>query len=136
MNNATDDLTPFDFVDAIYSRKNLIKDEHTERQYNSFLINRALSFGADTVIPANEMNCRPHLEKRMQNAFLINIVAPRKRYNKWLKGKVKTEDVLAVQEYYAYSYKKARECTPLLSEDQIRSIKEKLYKGGSHAWSN
>lgn len=131
MINETDNLSPFDFVDAIYSGKNLIRDEHTERQYNSFLINRALSFGADTVIPANEMNCRPHLEKRMQNAFLINIVVPRKRYNKWLKGKAKTEDVLAVQEYYSISYKKARECTPLLSDDQLKIIKESLYKGGT-----
>jgi hypothetical protein len=126
------EYTPFDFVDAIYSGKNLITDESTEKQYNSFLINRALSFGADTIIQANEMNCRPHLEKRMQNTFLLNMVRPKKRFNKWLKGKVKSEDVLAVQEYYGYSYKKARACTPLFSVEQLTIIKEKLYKGGGH----
>lgn len=131
MSNETDNLSPFDFVDAIYSGRNLIKDEYTEQQYNSFIINRALSFGPDTIIQANEMNCRPHLPKRMQNVFLLNMIRPKKRFNKWLKGKVKSEDVLAVQEYYGYSYKKARACTPLFSEEQLTTIKEKLYKGGS-----
>lgn len=122
-------LSPFDFVNAIHQRQNLIVDDDTERQYNPFLINRALSFGHDTIIPANEMNCRAHLDKRAQNIFLINMIVPKKRYNKWLKAET-VENVELVQHYYGYSISKARQVLPLLSEEEIQIIKEKLFKGG------
>jgi hypothetical protein len=123
-------ISPFDFANAInHSKENLIVDDWSEKQYNPFIVNKSLSYGADTVIYANEMNARPHLEKRLQFDFLINTVRPRKRYNKWLKAE--TVDVLAtVQEYYGYSIDKARQVLPLLSADQLEQIKNKLNRGG------
>ena len=123
-------ISPFDFANAInHSKENLIVDDWSEKQYNPFIVNKSLSYGADTVIYANEMNSRPHLEKRLQFEFLINTVRPRKRYNKWLKAE--TVDVLAtVQEYYGYSIDKARQVLPLLSADQLEQIKNKLNRGG------
>jgi hypothetical protein len=77
-------INPFDFVNAIhYTKESLIVDDWSEKQYNSFIVNKSLSFGADTVIPANEMNSRPHVERRLQFDFLINTIRPRKRFNKW-----------------------------------------------------
>jgi hypothetical protein len=123
-------ISPFDFANAInYSKENLIVDDWSEKQYNPFIVNRSMSYGADTVIYANEMNSRPHLEKRLQFDFLINTVRPRKRYNKWLKPE--TVEVLAtIQEYYGYSIDKARQVLPLLSDAQLDIIKKKLNKGG------
>ena len=123
-------ISPFDFANAInHSKENLIVDEWSEKQYNPFIVNKSMSYGADTVIYANEMNSRPHLDKRLQFDFLINTVRPRKRYNKWLKAE--TVDVLAtVQEYYGYSIEKARQVLPLLSADQLEQIKNKLNRGG------
>ena len=123
-------ISPFDFANSInHSKENLIVDDWSEKQYNPFIVNKSLSYGADTVIYANEMNARPHLEKRLQFDFLINTVRPRKRYNKWLKAE--TVDVLAtVQEYYGYSIEKARQVLPLLSADQLEQIKNKLNRGG------
>jgi hypothetical protein len=60
---------------------------------------------------------------------LINIVQPRKRYNKWLKPE-KLENLELVQQYYGYSIKKARHVLALLNDSQIKTIKEKLFKGG------
>jgi len=122
-------ISPFDFINAIHERRNIITDEWSEKQYNPYIINRGLSFGHDTIIPANEMNCRAHLDKKLQNIFLINIVQSRKRYNKWLK-KDKVENVELVQQYYGYSITKAHQVLSLLSEEQLQKIKEKLYKGG------
>jgi hypothetical protein len=86
--------------------------------------------GADTVIYANEMNARPHLDFQLQFDFLINTIRPRKRYNKWLKAE--TVEVLdLIQEYYGYSIIKARQVLPLLTSDQLRYIKERLNKGGT-----
>ena len=123
-------ISPFDFANAInHSKENLIVDDWSEKQYNAFIVNKSLSYGADTVIYANEMNARPHLDRRLQFDFLINTVRPRKRYNKWLKAE--TVDVLAtVQEYYGYSIDKARQVLPLLSDAQLEHIKNKLNRGG------
>ena len=54
-------ISPFDFVNSInYSKEDLIVDERTEKEYNPFIVNRAMGFGPDTVIAGNEMNSRHH----------------------------------------------------------------------------
>ncbi len=123
-------ISPFDFANAInHSKENLIVDEWSEKQYNAFIVNKSLSYGADTVIYANEMNSRPHLDRRLQFDFLINTVRPRKRYNKWLKPE--TVDVLEIiQQYYGYSIDKARQVLPLISDTQLDIIKKKMNRGG------
>jgi hypothetical protein len=123
-------ISPFDFINAIHhSKEALIVDDWSEKQYSAWLINKGLSYGADTVIYANEMNSRPHITARLQFDFLINTVRPRKRFNKWLKPE--TVDALeTVQEYYGYSIDKARQVLPLLSDVQLEIIKKKLNKGG------
>ena len=65
-------INPFDFVNAInHTKDNLIVDEWSESQYKPFLVNKALSFTADTVIQANEMNSRSHLDKKLQYSFFF-----------------------------------------------------------------
>jgi uncharacterized protein YifN (PemK superfamily) len=123
-------ISPFDFINAIhYSKDNLIVDDWSEKQYNPFIINKGLSYGADTVIPANEMNSRPHLDKKMQFAFLINSLRARKRFNKWIKAD-KIESIEVIKEYYGYSTEKARQVLPLLDESKLDYLRTKLIKGG------
>lgn len=124
-------ISPFDFVNAInYSKEQLMVDDWAEKQYSPWLVNKGLSYGPDTVIYANEMNARPHLDRRLQFDFLINSVRPRKRFNKWLKPE--TVDALQlIQEYYGYSIEKARQVLPLFSDAQLLVLKEKLNKGGT-----
>ncbi len=123
-------ISPFDFANAInHSKESLIVDDWSEKQYNPWIVNKSMSYGADTVIYANEMNSRPHLDRRLQFDFLINTVRPRKRFNKWLKPE--TVDALEIiQEYYGYSIGKARQVLPLLDDAQLEIIKKKLNKGG------
>ena len=123
-------ISPFDFVNSIqFDKKELIVDEWSEKQYNPFIINKSLSFGADTVIQANEMNSRPHLDKKLQYDFLRNIISAKKRYNKWLK-KEKLEAIDIVKQYYGYNTMKAQDVVSILSQRQIEAIKQKLKKGG------
>jgi hypothetical protein len=75
------------------------------------------------------MNGRPHLENALQNAFLINTIRARKRFDKWIKIEDDAE-VEMIKEYYGYSNEKARQALTILSEEQKQYIKEKLYKGG------
>ena len=123
-------ISPFDFVNAIhYGKEDLIVDDWSEKQYNPFIINRSLSFGADTIIPANEMNSRPHLPKRMQFDFLRGIIRPKRRFNKWLKAE-KVEELSLVQRYYKYSSSKALEALKILTHDQLNSIRQRMFTGG------
>lgn len=124
-------LSPFDFVNAIhYSKEDLIVDDQTEKEYHTFVINRALSFGADTVLFANEMNQRPHISKLGQFKFLCATIRPRKRFNKWVKPE-EIENLDLVMEYFNYSAQKAREALRVLTPDQLSYIRERLNQGGA-----
>ena len=123
-------ISPFDFINAInFDKKDIIVDDWSEKQYIPYIVNRGLSFGADTVIPANEMNSRPHLDRKLQFDFLINTVRPRKRYNKWVKAD-KIEAIELVKTYYGYSTEKARQALSILTSEQLDHLKQKLEKGG------
>jgi len=123
-------ISPFDFINAItYNKNDLMVDDWAEKQYAPYIVNKGLSYGADTVIQANEMNSRPHLDKKLQFQFLINNIRPKKRYNKWIKAD-KIESIEVIKQYYGYSTDKARQVLPLLNQSQIDLIEQKLEKGG------
>jgi hypothetical protein len=123
-------ISPFDFINAIhYTKENLIVDDWSEKQYNPYIVNKGLSYGHDTVIPANEMNSRPHLDKVLQFHFLINIIGSKKRFNKWLKAE-KIDDLEVIKEYYGYSTQKAKDALSLLNHEQLEIIKTRIMKGG------
>ena len=114
-------ISPFDFANSIYNKDNLIVDERTEKEYNPFIVNRAMGFGPDTVIAGNEMNSRHHLDNKMQYDFLKSTVRKAKRYNKWIKAE--ESDIEAIQKFFGYSFFKAKEALRILNEDQIDRIK-------------
>lgn len=123
-------ISPFDFINNIcQSKDDLIIDSDSEKQYNPYLINRGLSFGADTIIYANEMNSRPHIEKKLQYDFLRTAMPKKKRYNKWIKAD-NDENIELVSEYYGYSMERAKEALSLLNDDNLEYIRQKLFKGG------
>lgn len=126
----SDNLTPFDFINAIsHNKQNLMDSEEAESQYKPYVINKGLSFYPDTVIQANEMNSRPHLDRKMQFNFLINIIRSKKRFSKWLKPE-KLDVLDLIQDYYGYSKEKARQVLPLFSDEQIDYLKRRIKKGG------
>ena len=123
-------MNPFKFTDAInYTKEDIMIDDITEKAYNSFLINRSLSYFPDTVLAANEMNRKHHIDNRLQFDFFINIIRKRKRFSKWFKPE-EISDLEIVKEYYGYSNEKARQILTLLSTEQINELKTKVAKGG------
>jgi hypothetical protein len=121
----------FDYVNEILiSKKNLMIDIASEKDYSPFLTNKALSQHLDCVGFASEMNERPWLDKKLQYLYLINTVRSMKRpFHKWDKSD-KVEDIECVKAYYGYSDTKARESLRLLSEEQIQKLKEQTDIGG------
>ena len=123
-------MNPFEFVKAInYSKKDIMVDDLVEKEYNSFIINRALSYFPDTIMYANEMNKNHHLDGRLQFDFFINIIKKRKRFSPWLKA-TEIENLDVIKEYYGYSDEKAKSVLSLLNNKQIENLKRRIYKGG------
>lgn len=125
-------MTPFDFLNAINESKQNLFDEdpvQSNKDYNAFIVNKGLSFFHDTVLYANEMNVNHHIPKEWQFDFLLNSIPRKRRMSKWHK-KDDAHTLNLVVEYYGYSIEKARGVLSILSSDQLKTIEEKLYKGG------
>ena len=122
-------MNPFDFVKSItYTKKDIMNDLN-ESEYESFLVNRALSYHQDCLLYANEMNRRFELSVRLQYHYLLNTIRKRKRFAKWIKPE-KIDDLNIVMEYYQVSRAKAEEYLNILSENNIAVLRKKMNKGG------
>ena len=123
-------MNPFEYVNAInMTKKDIMVDDVAEKEYTPFLINRSLSYFADTVLFANEMNRYHHADHRLQFDFFINIIKKKKRFSKWIKPQ-EIENLELIKEYYGYSDEKAKSTLSLLNNEQIEELKQRIYKGG------
>ena len=123
-------MNPFEYCNAInYTKKNIMIDDVAEKAYAPYMVNRQLSYFNDTVLAANEMNLKHHIDNRLQFDFFINIVRKRKRFSKWFKPE-QISDLDVVKKYYGYSNEKARQVLTLLSTEQMNELKNKVARGG------
>ena len=99
------------------------------KKYPAFIVNKVLSGFQDTIMLVNEMNRNHFLDKDMQFQFLLNSIRSKKRYSPFLRAS-KIKDIECVKEYYGYNNEKAKTALDLLTKEQLKLIKEKLYKGG------
>ena len=121
-----------DYLNTInYQKTNLLDtdDEMWEKKYPPFIINKCLAPFPDTIMLVNEMNLHNHLDKKLQFDFLLNSLRTRKRYTPWLKAS-KQKNLEYVKEYYGYNNEKAKSALKILNDDQIKTIKDSLNKGG------
>ena len=120
-----------DFLKSINQSKINLMDEDTltEGEYPPFVVNRTLSYFLDTVMYANEINTKSHVDNKLQYDFLLNTIRVSKRFSRWLKPE-ENKDVNAIKEYYGYSNQKAREVLDIFSRSQLSLIHEHLDKGG------
>jgi hypothetical protein len=123
-------MNPFEYLKAInITKKDVMVDDIAENNYNSFIVNRSLSYFPDTVLFANEMNINHHIDARLQFDFFINIIKKRKRFSKWTKAN-EIENLAVIKEYYGYSDEKAKSIYNLFSNEELLTLKNRIYKGG------
>ena len=120
-------MNPFELIKSISNTKKDILEN--EKDYNALMVNRGLSYFPDTVIYANEMNKFHHLDGRLQYQFLINTIRKRNRFSKWNKS-IESENISAIKQYYGYSNEKARDVLPLLSNENLKTIRGRIQHGG------
>ena len=104
-------------------------DPMWEKKYSPYIINKCIAPFNDTIMFVNEINMRHHLENNLQYDFLLNTIRPKNRYAPWVRGS-KIKDLEFIKEYYGYSNEKAKVALQILSNDQIKTIKDSLSKGG------
>ena len=121
-----------EYLNAInFTKKDIMKseDELWKKKYPAFIVNKLLSAFSDTIMLVNEMNRNHFIDKDMQFQFLLNSIRTKKRYSPFLRAS-KLKEIECVKEYYGYSNDKAKSALDILTNDEIKLIKEKLYKGG------
>jgi len=121
-----------DYLPAInHTKKNLMDsdDPMWEKKYPAFMVNKVLSGFQDTVMLSNEMNRNHFLDRDMQFQFLLNSIRSKKRFTPYVR-RSKIKDIECVKEYYGYSNDKAKSALAILTKEQLKLIKERLYKGG------
>ena len=120
-----------DFLKSVNQSKiNIMdKDTLTEGEYIPFVMNRTLSYFVDTVMYANEINTKSHVDNKLQYDFLLNSLRKKKRFSPWLRQD-KVKDLDYVKRYYGYSNEKAKQALKILTEEQLNFIKSKFETGG------
>ena len=121
-----------DYLPAInHTKKNLMDsdDPMWEKKYPAFMVNKVLSGFQDTIMLSNEMNRNHFLDRDMQFQFLLNSIRSKKRFTPYVR-RSKIKDIECVKEYYGYSNDKAKSALAILTKEQLKLIKERLYKGG------
>ena len=122
------------YLNAInYEKKNLMDtdDEMWEKKYPAYIVNKCVAPFQDTIFLVNEMNMNHQIDKKLQFDFLLNTLRTRNRYTPWLKA-TKEKDLECVKEYYGYGNEKAKSALNILNDEQIKTIKDSLNKGGKH----
>jgi hypothetical protein len=136
-------LTPFDFLSSINEKKTYLFSEESadttqeavdhdssSKQYPAYMVNRGLSYFIDTVMFANEMNCRPEMSTKMQYDFLYHSVRKKKRFSKWFKREKDSKDLELVKKAYSYNRERAEEALELLSNDDLKALRKSMKTGG------
>ena len=114
-----------DIIPSILQTKtDVLVDGVSEKAYLPFIVNKTLSYQADCVLYANEMNANYMLDVKMQYDYLRHSVRSKKRpFHKWVK-KEKESDLEAIMLYFGYSTRAARDVLSVLTEGQLKFIRE------------
>ena len=121
------------YLNAInYTKEKLMDTDDVmwEKKYPSFIVNKALSAFEECILLVNELNIKPHIDKKLQFSFLLNTIRIKKRFSPWLR-KSKINDLDICKEYYGYNNEKAKEALRILTKQQLQIIKQKLNRGGT-----
>lgn len=114
----------------LQTKKNPFRDELDLKDYNAFVVNRALSYHMDCVLYANEMNKNPDLSPDLQFQYLLNTIRSMKRkFEPWQKSST-DKNLGYIKTYFGYSNEKAKEALRILNDEQIAEIIKRTDTGG------
>lgn len=102
----------------------------TQELYSPYVINKAFSNHADSVLFANEMNLHHQMPKKWQHDVLFYGLRKYKRpFTKWAKPN-EDENIKDVMIYFQYNRQKAQQAMKILTEEDLMTIRKDMDKGG------
>jgi len=123
-------MTPFDFLKLVHNKKVNWEDltEEEQKAWNTFIINRALSFTSDYLDIINKI--QPYTGGQLTPAEIFkyyqSMLPSNFRFQKWIKGnKPKTfnRDLLAlVSAYFECSCKQAEDYLSILDKKELKTL--------------
>lgn len=118
----------WDYVNNITEKKGIM--EIDDSIYNSYMINKALSFFPDTILLVNEINLS-NITNQMNYDFLYNIISKKRRFSKWHKQDQVLQNKLdLIIEYFSCNMTRAKEYLEILTDNDLSIMKDKMQKGG------
>lgn len=120
----------FDWLGSLNTTKANLLNELTEKSFDPFIIRRGMAQNMDTALLAQEMNKLHWVAKVMQHDFFLYGVTKKKRYGKWAKKETVLDKIQTISTYYKVSLREAEEYAPLLSDDQVKELVERMDTGG------
>lgn len=124
-------MTPFDFLKLVHNKsikwENLNEDE--QKAYNTFIINKALSFNSNYLDIVNKIQ---HYTPTPKESFkyLQSMTSDKFRYNKWIKGqKIKSFNphlIAIVSTHLECSSKQAEDYLNILEKKEIKLMLKQI----------
>ena len=123
-------MTPFDFLKLVHNKKvnwdELTEDE--QKSWNTFIINRALSFNSDYLDIVNKI--QPYTGGQLTPAEIFkyyqSMLPSNFRFQKWIKGnKTKSfnpDMIEVVSSYLECSRKQAEDYLNILEKKEIKQL--------------
>jgi hypothetical protein len=127
-------INPFDWLNNINGSTESIWDESTsEKEYNSFMINRGLSQFRDTVLFSQMMNEKSqYISNKMQYDFYrLGITHKKKRFAKWHKPE-KLQEIEMLSKHFGINIRVLENYVSLMSETDYATLMGSLERGGRH----
>ena len=123
-------MTPFDYLKLVHNKKVRWEDlnEEEQKSWNTFIINRALSFNSNYIDIVN--NVQPHTGGQLTPAEIFkyyqNMLPNNFRFQKWIKGKKENKynpQLLALLSgYFECSCKQVEEYLKIMKKKDLKSL--------------
>ena len=123
-------MTPFDYLKLVHNKKVKWEDlnEEEQKSWNTFIINRALSFNSIYIDIVN--NVQPHTGGQLTPAEIFkyyqNMLPNNFRFQKWIKGKKENKynpQLLALLSgYFECSCKQVEEYLKIMKKKDLKSL--------------
>ena len=130
MKNSNPRMTPFDFLKLVHNKKVKWKDlnEEEQKSWNTFIINRALSFNSNYLDVVN--NIQPYTSGQLTPAEIFkyyqSMLPSNFRFQKWIKGKKEKKynpQLLALLSgYFECSCKQAEDYLNIINKKDLKSL--------------
>lgn len=122
----------FDILNNINSGKDrsLFHVSNYEKDYNPFMINRALMQNQRTVMIAQQANRAVLIDKEMHHDFMICAIKKNNSRAKWKKPDEKSEYLEHVKNFYKVNEKVALQYLNILTIEECKVLLKKFDKGG------